>query len=124
MPPLDEALEARVVRDARTLCRALGYEMNTVEFAVRDGVPYAIDFLNPAPDAAVESVGAENFEWVLDHATRWLIERVAQEPDPITNYHWATFLAGGNGSPEKKPAPKARKPAAPRATPSRPRSDA
>ena len=29
----------------------LGYDFNTVELAVRDGVPYAIDFCNPAPDA-------------------------------------------------------------------------
>ena len=40
-----------------TLCRALGYDLNTVEFAVEDGVPYAIDFMNPAPDADVHSVG-------------------------------------------------------------------
>ncbi len=45
------ALLARVERDAITLCRALGYDLNTVEFAVEDGVPYAIDFMNPAPDA-------------------------------------------------------------------------
>ena len=37
--------------DCLKLCRALGYDLNTVEFAVEDGVPYAIDFLNPAPDA-------------------------------------------------------------------------
>jgi hypothetical protein len=32
-------------------CKGLGYDFNTVEFAVRDGIPYAIDFGNPAPDA-------------------------------------------------------------------------
>ena len=36
---------------------ALGYDINTVEFAIRDGVPYAIDFMNPAPDAELASVG-------------------------------------------------------------------
>ena len=124
-PPVDPALLERVHADSLKLMNALGYDFGTLEFAVRDGIPYAIDFLNPAPDAAVESVGAENFEWVLEHATRWLIERVDQEPEPITNYHWATFLAGGgNGSTDKKPAARPRKPAAPRATPSRPRSDA
>ena len=49
----------------RSSCnRALGYDFNTVEFAVRDGVPYAIDFCNPAPDADVHSVGEDNFDWV------------------------------------------------------------
>ena len=47
---LSPELGARIVRDAQTLNNALGYEMNTIEFAVQDGVPYAIDFLNPAPD--------------------------------------------------------------------------
>ena len=47
---LSAELGARIVRDAQTLNTALGYEMNTIEFAVEKGVPYAIDFLNPAPD--------------------------------------------------------------------------
>ena len=42
------AMESRVTRDCLTLCRALGYDFNTVEFAVENGIPYAIDFLNPA----------------------------------------------------------------------------
>ena len=41
----------RVARDVLTLNRALGYDINTVEFAIKDDIPYAIDFMNPAPDA-------------------------------------------------------------------------
>ena len=59
-----------MVSDALKLCRALGYDLNTVEFAVQDGIPYAIDFMNPAPDAALESVGPENFRWVVDAVAR------------------------------------------------------
>jgi len=40
--------------------------LNTVEFAVDDGIPYAIDFMNPAPDADVHSVGKESFDWIVD----------------------------------------------------------
>src|SRR5260370_1155740 len=57
-------LKDRIEKDALALCRALGYDLNTVEFAVEDGVPYAIDFMNPAPDAEVTSVGQQNFEWI------------------------------------------------------------
>ena len=46
----------------------LGYDFNTVELALSDGVPYAIDFCNPAPDAEVTSVGEENFDWVVETA--------------------------------------------------------
>jgi len=64
---LGAELEARCVRDALTLCRALGYDMNTVEFAVKDGVPYAIDFMNPAPDMDINSLTPGYFEWVVEH---------------------------------------------------------
>ncbi len=66
MPPLSPELEARVVGDARKLCDALGYDMNTVEFGIRDGVPYAIDFMNSAPDFDVSSLGPDKFGWVVD----------------------------------------------------------
>ena len=69
-PPIERALYARVVADCLTLCRALGYDLNTVEFAVQDGVPYAIDFLNPAPDADLHSVGPANLEWIVNTVDR------------------------------------------------------
>ena len=64
--PIPAKLEKRLKRDVLALCRALGYDVNTVEFAVRDGVPYAIDFMNPAPDADYHTVGAENYEHLLN----------------------------------------------------------
>ena len=70
----------------------LGYEFNTVELAIRDGIPYAIDFCNPAPDADLQSVGAENFEWVIEHAANYLIE-VAEKINPKTgNLSWGEFI--------------------------------
>lgn len=70
----------------------LGYEFNTVELAVRDGIPYAIDFCNPAPDADLQSVGTENFEWVIEHAAKYLIE-VAESNDPkVGNLSWGNFI--------------------------------
>jgi hypothetical protein len=70
----------------------LGYEFNTVELAIRDGIPYAIDFCNPAPDADLQSVGAENFEWVVENASSYLIE-VAEKINPKTgNLSWGEFI--------------------------------
>ena len=46
-----------------------------VEFAIREGVPYAIDFCNPAPDADIHSVGKENFEWIVQHAAQYAIQK-------------------------------------------------
>jgi hypothetical protein len=78
-PPMDPQFEARILRDAIALCDALGYDMNTVEFAVRHGVPYAIDFMNCAPDADLHSVGQANFDWVVNNMAEVLIEIVTTE---------------------------------------------
>ncbi len=93
-PSYDPALLARVEKDALTLCRALGYDFNTVEFAVENGVPYAIDFMNPAPDADIHSVGEENFRWVVSAVADMAIERAISPADPRQEYHWARFLEG------------------------------
>ena len=72
---LDSALGSRIVRDAQAINAALGYEMNTIEFAVRDGVPYAIDFLNPAPDFERDRITEHYFELVLDKMSQLVIDR-------------------------------------------------
>ncbi len=81
MAPLSPALEARVVADARTLCRALGYDMNTVEFGIADGVPYAIDFMNSAPDFDISSLGERYFAWVVEAMADLVID-LARAPAP------------------------------------------
>jgi glutathione synthase/RimK-type ligase-like ATP-grasp enzyme len=70
----------------------LGYDFNTVEFAVRDGVPYAIDFCNPAPDAEVTSVGQENFEWVVETAATFAIEKAMAHQDGKDNLTWGDYM--------------------------------
>jgi glutathione synthase/RimK-type ligase-like ATP-grasp enzyme len=70
----------------------LGYDFNTVELAVRDGIPYAIDFCNPAPDAEKDSVGDDNFEWVVENAANYAIERAMAQHDDTDNLTWGEFV--------------------------------
>lgn len=70
----------------------LGYDFNTVELALRDGVPYAIDFCNPAPDADLKSVGPENFDWVVETAANYAIERAQTQTDGRDNLTWGEFI--------------------------------
>ncbi len=74
------------------LNKALGYDFNTVEFAVRDGIPYAIDFCNPAPDADVNSVGQANFDWIVKHAAKFAIEKALSHKEKQNNSSWGTFI--------------------------------
>jgi len=94
-PPLAPALRKRITDDCLTLNRALGYDLNTVEFAIRDGVPYAIDFLNPAPDADLNSVGPDNFAWVVNAVADLAVQRVVEGGGAPREYRWAEFLRGG-----------------------------
>jgi len=90
-------LGARVVRDAQAINQALGYEMNTIEFAVRDGVPYAIDFLNPAPDFERDRITDFYFSHVLEKMSDLVIDR-ARNPDPTRSWpRWEEML--GIGAP-------------------------
>lgn len=75
----------------------LGYDFNTVELAIRDGVPYAIDFGNPAPDAERTSVGEENFEWVVETAANYAIERAMAHKDGQDNLTWGEFIKRSTG---------------------------
>lgn len=93
-PAPSSALKERIERDALTLCQALGYDLNTVEFAVEGGVPYAIDFMNPAPDADLHSVGLENFEWVVNAVAEMAVEKALNGAKPARELRWAAFLAG------------------------------
>ncbi|HNA00037.1 MAG TPA: hypothetical protein PLK54_07300 [Ferruginibacter sp.] len=74
------------------ICQYLGYDFNTVELAVRNGVPYAIDFCNPAPDADVNSVGRENFEWVVETAANFAIEKALEHKDGKDNLTWGEYI--------------------------------
>jgi len=54
-----------VVHRQLTVNQALGYDMNTCEFAIKDGVPYAIDFTNPAPDFEITSLTDHYFPFTV-----------------------------------------------------------
>jgi hypothetical protein len=91
---LSDALGRRIVEDSLKLVRALGYDMNSIEWAIRGGVPYAIDFMNPAPDMDINSLTPHYFEWVVTHMADMAI-RLAREPRPqVRETHWSAMIAG------------------------------
>ena len=108
-PEYDQKLIKRVEKDALALCKALGYDLNTVEFAVEDGVPYAIDFMNPAPDADLHSIGQRNFDWIVEKVAALAVKKAKSGPAIHPDFHWGAFLgAAGEPSAKKKTDGKAK----------------
>jgi hypothetical protein len=87
-PELYAQIEAEAIR----LNQALGYDMNTVEFAIRDGIPYAIDFMNSAPDFDITSLTERYFPWVVNAMADLLIERAKQKKRPRRSYSWDALM--------------------------------
>jgi hypothetical protein len=86
-------LKDRIISDSLKLVNALGYDMNSMEFAVKDGVPYAIDFMNPAPDMDVNSLTPYYFDWVVKGMADMAI-RLAKNPQPqIRELRWNQLFA-------------------------------
>jgi glutathione synthase/RimK-type ligase-like ATP-grasp enzyme len=112
-PPATKAMLATIEKYVLALNHGLGYDFNTVEFAVRDGIPYAIDFCNPAPDADIHSVGQSNFDWIVENSARFAIERALAHQDGKMNLTWGTFMqqsvAGQGVENINAAAPKAKK---------------
>ncbi len=88
---LSPELHGRVEKDVITICKALGYDLNTVEFAIKDGIPYAIDFMNPAPDAELASVGESNHNWIVNEMTDFIIKKLSSEI-AHPEYRWSAML--------------------------------
>jgi hypothetical protein len=76
----------------RTLCTALGYDLNTVEFAIKDDVPYAIDFMNPAPDAELASVGEFYHSWITNAVAELVFRRLSERRER-PRYRWDALLS-------------------------------
>jgi glutathione synthase/RimK-type ligase-like ATP-grasp enzyme len=85
-------LAQRLNDDSLKLCRALGYDMNTVEFAIRDGIPYAIDFMNPAPDMDINSLGEVHFRWMVSHMADMVIDMAKTGAESRSRYKWSTMF--------------------------------
>lgn len=89
---LDPEMDDRVRRETILINEALGYDINTVEFAIADGIPYAIDYMNPAPDADWWSVGSVYFKWMVDKVADLAIETALHGEPTLKQHRWIEFL--------------------------------
>ena len=92
--PVEGTLRDQAIKDARTLVEALGYDMDTVEFAIKGDVLYAIDFLNPAPDFDNFSIKEDSFRWVVDKMSDLVLAYARGEATPPwrEEYRWWKYV--------------------------------
>jgi hypothetical protein len=83
--------------------------LNTVEFACEDGIPYAIDFMNPAPDADLSSVGQANFNWIVNQVAELAMEKARKHTGKAPEYRWSAFLGGPSDASANGKRPSVRK---------------
>jgi hypothetical protein len=95
---LSAEVGARVVRDAQQINLALGYEMNTIEFAIEDDVPYAIDYLNPAPDFERDRITPFYFSHVVEKMSRLAVDRALNGHPAQCWPRWEEMLGIGPAS--------------------------
>ena len=89
---LTPALNSRIVEDSLTVVKALGYDMNSVEWAVKSGVPYAIDFMNPAPDMDLNSLTPGYFDWCVTAMADLVIDLCHNPRPQLRNLHWSKLF--------------------------------
>lgn len=90
--PIEKHLMEKINNTISVISNSLGYDFNTIELAVSDGIPYAIDFCNPAPDADKNSVGEANFEWIVEAAANMAIRRAKAHEADQNNLTWGSFI--------------------------------
>ncbi|OQY27518.1 MAG: glutathione synthase [Candidatus Cloacimonetes bacterium 4572_55] len=112
--PISRRMTASIRRAVLDLNKALGYDFNTVELALQDGVLYAIDFCNPAPDADLHSVGPENFEWVVEAVANMAIRRAKNHKPERNNMAWGDFVRSFVNKKPLVPLPPSKKSKKPR----------
>jgi hypothetical protein len=89
---LSPSVKKRIIDDSLKLGAALGYDMNTVEWAVKDGIPYAIDFMNPAPDMDINSLTPKYFDWCVHEMANLVID-LANNPRPqLAELRWSKLF--------------------------------
>jgi len=58
-----------------TFNKALGYDMNAIEFAVKDGLFYGIDLTNYTPDMDYRSFKDAHFPWAVEKMAEFAVEK-------------------------------------------------
>jgi len=93
----DYDITPRAVRDkAEELSlrfnKALGYDMNALEFAVRDGIFYGIDLTNYTPDYDYRSLKDAHFPWAVERMAEFAVEKALSDEKTPPVPDWRALI--------------------------------
>jgi len=71
----NDKLNTQLVQDALTLTRAYQYDVNMVEFVVKDGRSFVINSTNPTPVIDHQLMTAAQFDWCINEMAKLAIDR-------------------------------------------------
>jgi len=91
--PIPEKLNENLEEMSLKICSALGFDFNVVEFAVRDGIPYAVEFINTAPTADKDYLHAEYYGKLIQVTSDFLIEEAKNRKSRASHYTWFKLLS-------------------------------
>jgi hypothetical protein len=89
---LPRDVRQHVIDDTLKLVRALGYDMCSVEWGVRDGIPHLVDLVNPAPDLEINSLTPAHFKWAVKHLAELAIKKAISPRPQIRELRWASWF--------------------------------
>jgi glutathione synthase/RimK-type ligase-like ATP-grasp enzyme len=90
---LPRSLRDKAEELSLTLNQALGYDMNAVEFAVKDGRFYGIDLTNYTPDMDYRSFKDAHFPWAVEKMAGFAVEKaLSGDPTPAPPNHRELML--------------------------------
>jgi hypothetical protein len=89
---LPAALRDQAEELSLTFNRALGYDMNALEFAVKDGKVYGIDLTNYTPDLDYRSLKDAHFPWAVEKMAVFATEKALSEEEAPAGPDWRALL--------------------------------
>lgn len=84
-PQMDQILSSAVA-----ISKAYGYDINMVEYILRDDQVYVINGTNPAPVINHELMSEEQFNWAVNETVALAIDRIIQPPPKRITFKFET----------------------------------
>lgn len=82
----------QVVDSTLKISRAIGYDMNAVDFGIKDDMLYVTNPTNPVPDFDVNSITPHYFDWVVKTMVDFSIGIAKGRRQQLRDFSWSKLI--------------------------------